>query len=289
METVDRAITLACRTALLLIVAAGCIVGCSDGYERFSGASVKMHAGRKIELGSHGKTSGSFSISLIEVDGYPIEVTQDDPGTSSSFFINSRKYGPLKVKIEGEGAGALPTLQVTKEQQVRILADLRSAPKEVPNQPPPPAAQTGATLLPGPRAAPMNADAYRIPDCRAPGGGKRHLPLTSVVGGQANVRGSLTPAAVERVIRHHLDDIECCYGTELTNQPDLSGRVTIQFTIAASGAILASVVQSSTINNPHTEICIAQVLRRWAFPKPQGGGIVIVSYPFDLAPAQAKR
>jgi len=91
------------------------------------------------------------------------------------------------------------------------------------------------------------------------------------------------------VIRHHLDDIECCYGTELTNQPDLSGRVTIQFTIAASGAILASVVQSSTINNPHTEICIAQVLRRWAFPKPQGGGIVIVSYPFDLAPAQAKR
>ena len=33
------------------------------------------------------------------------------------------------------------------------------------------------------------------------------------------------------------------------------------------------------------ENCTVQAVRRWEFPKPLGGGIVIVSYPFVLTPA----
>ncbi len=76
-----------------------------------------------------------------------------------------------------------------------------------------------------------------------------------------------------------------CYEKELTTHPDLYGRVIVQFTIAGSGAVVASVVQSSTMNNPTVEQCIAGAVRRWEFPKPQGGGIVIVSYPFVLKAA----
>ena len=41
-------------------------------------------------------------------------------------------------------------------------------------------------------------------------------------------------------------------------------------------------VQTSTMKNRNVEQCIAAAVRRWLFPKPKGGGIVIVSYPFVL-------
>jgi hypothetical protein len=37
------------------------------------------------------------------------------------------------------------------------------------------------------------------------------------------------------------------------------------------------------MGNAKVEQCIAQSVRRWTFPAPEGGGIVVVSYPFVLA------
>ena len=59
----------------------------------------------------------------------------------------------------------------------------------------------------------------------------------------------------------------------------------VQFTIAATGQVVVSKVQSSTLQSPKVEKCIATAVRRWLFPKPKGGGIVIVSYPFVLRSA----
>jgi outer membrane biosynthesis protein TonB len=61
--------------------------------------------------------------------------------------------------------------------------------------------------------------------------------------------------------------------------------VTIQFTIAHTGIVAVSKVQKSTMGSPPVETCIARAVRRWKFPKPKGGGIVIVSYPFVLRAA----
>jgi TonB family protein len=70
--------------------------------------------------------------------------------------------------------------------------------------------------------------------------------------------------------------VRYCYEQELAKQADLSGRVMVQFTIAASGQVIASVLQSSTLGNARVENCTVQAVRRWEFPKPLGGGIVIV-------------
>jgi hypothetical protein len=59
----------------------------------------------------------------------------------------------------------------------------------------------------------------------------------------------------------------------------------VQFTIAGNGQVLSSVLQSSTLGNAVVEGCTVQAVRRWGFPQPAGGGIVIVSYPFVMAPA----
>jgi TonB family protein len=114
-------------------------------------------------------------------------------------------------------------------------------------------------------------------------GGKR-AKAPDVIPGQANVRGSLDKEIIRRIIARHINEVRYCYEQELTKKPDLGGRVMVQFTIAASGQVIASVLQNSTMGNARVENCTVQAVRRWEFPKPLGGGIVIVSYPFVMTP-----
>jgi TonB family protein len=79
--------------------------------------------------------------------------------------------------------------------------------------------------------------------------------------------------------------VKWCYERDLAKKPDLMGQVLVRFTISASGDVIASYLESSTIGSPAVEQCTVQAVRRWQFPKPLGGGIVIVSYPFVLKPA----
>lgn len=97
-------------------------------------------------------------------------------------------------------------------------------------------------------------------------------------------KGSLDKEIIRRVMRSHVHEIKACYDRELTNKPDLAGRITVQFTISATGQVIASVLQKSTMGEPALEACTVQAVRTWQFPKPIGGGIVIVSYPFVLTP-----
>ncbi len=121
---------------------------------------------------------------------------------------------------------------------------------------------------------------------RGAGGlGGRRARAPEVMPGQANVRGSLDKEIIRRIIRRHINEVKYCYEQELTRKPELGGRVAVQFTIAATGQVVASVLQNSTMGNARVENCVVQAVRRWEFPKPLGGGIVIVTYPFNFTPA----
>jgi hypothetical protein len=121
---------------------------------------------------------------------------------------------------------------------------------------------------------------------RGAGGlGGRRAGAPEVVPGTAEVRGSLDKEIIRRIIRRHINEVKFCYERELVKNAGLVGRVMIQFTIAGNGNVVTSMVQASTMNNPPVEMCIAQAVRRWEFPKPQGGGIVVVTYPFVLKAA----
>jgi TonB family protein len=103
-----------------------------------------------------------------------------------------------------------------------------------------------------------------------------------IIPGQAVVRGSLDREIIRRIIRRHINEVKFCYESELTKKVNLAGRVSVQFTISATGQVLSSVLQSSTMGNVHVESCVTQAVRRWEFPRPVGGGLVIVSYPFNF-------
>jgi len=115
-------------------------------------------------------------------------------------------------------------------------------------------------------------------------GGKR-ARAPDVIPGQASVRGNLDKEIIRRIIRRHLNEVKYCYEQELAHRPGLGGRIMVQFTIAASGEVIASMLQNSTVGDSRVESCTVQAVRRWEFPRPIGGGIVIVSYPFVLTPS----
>jgi hypothetical protein len=114
-------------------------------------------------------------------------------------------------------------------------------------------------------------------------GGKR-ARAPDVIPGVASVRGALDKEIVRRIIRRHINEVKYCYEQELVKKPTLAGRIMVQFTIAASGHVIASVLQNSTVGDAHVENCTVQAVRRWEFPHRETGGIVIVSYPFVLTP-----
>jgi hypothetical protein len=117
--------------------------------------------------------------------------------------------------------------------------------------------------------------------------GRRVARVPVVVPSSATVRGALDKEIVRRVVRRHLNEVRYCYESSLARRPGLAGRVVTSFTIAPTGRVLSSLLQSSTLADAPVEACIVGAVRRWEFPAPEGGGVVIVSYPFQLAPAGA--
>ncbi len=111
----------------------------------------------------------------------------------------------------------------------------------------------------------------------------RRAETADVIPGQATVRGSLDKEIIRRIIRRHINEVRYCYQQELRKSPGLGGRVLVQFTIATSGQVASSLLQSSTLANPRAENCIVRAVRRWEFPRPHGD-TVVVSYPFVLTP-----
>ncbi len=103
--------------------------------------------------------------------------------------------------------------------------------------------------------------------------------------GVATVRGQLDKEIIRRIVRRHVNEVKYCYDQALARQPKLDGRLVTQFTISGTGQVLASVVQSSTLGSPAVEMCVVNAVRRWQFPAPEKGGLVIVSYPFQFSPA----
>ena len=58
----------------------------------------------------------------------------------------------------------------------------------------------------------------------------------------------------------------------------------VKFTIAGNGSVIAASVEESSMNDSAVENCIVGKIRRWVFPAPKGGGIVVVKYPFIFKP-----
>ena len=112
------------------------------------------------------------------------------------------------------------------------------------------------------------------------------LPGGSETPAGAAKKGSLDKDIIRRIVRAHLDEVRDCYNQGLARDPALTGRVEIQFTIAAGGEVAEAHVQDSTLPAGADAVadCVAAAVATWKFPRPEGGGNVVVTYPFVLEP-----
>lgn len=99
--------------------------------------------------------------------------------------------------------------------------------------------------------------------------------------GSPLVLGALDKSVIDRVIRSNMTQLRYCY----TKHP-AQGRATLKITIGPDGVVREVEVVGSTLQHAQLETCLAEQAEGMQFPKPRGGGIVIVTYPMVFGAAE---
>ena len=97
------------------------------------------------------------------------------------------------------------------------------------------------------------------------------------------ILGALDRPLLDEVVNGHEKAIRTCYPQELTKNSTPKAAISVKFIIAKDGSVSTASIRASTIKNPEVESCVIGRVMRMQFPKPKGGGIVIVSYPFTFS------
>ncbi len=152
--------------------------------------------------------------------------------------------------------------------QVRLLADA----------PPPPLRTHPRVYAPvSPRTlAPAHRQLY-VPTTRPAPPRRIHVAmLEPTVEGQG-----LSRLLIDRVVRRHLNEVRFCYEQTLMTHPAAEGRIAVQFIVNANGEVSVSSLSEASNGTARAGSCIAQAVRRWAFPNSIAP--TLVRYPFALS------
>lgn len=96
------------------------------------------------------------------------------------------------------------------------------------------------------------------------------------------VEGALDREVIRRVVRRHREQARACYERSLLEDPDLAGKITVNWVISHEGKVISSTIAETTMDDRDVERCLADAIKRWRFPEPDGGGVVRVNYPFTF-------
>jgi len=119
------------------------------------------------------------------------------------------------------------------------------------------------------------------------GFGRSDKAQTRIEPGTILYEGSLSKEEIQRVVEQFMAQIKYCYEKEFQKDPSLEGKLLANWIIAAEGNVNVSKMIQNTMNNQKVENCVLRVINRMVFPKPRGGGIVKVNYPFLFSSAGA--
>lgn len=121
-------------------------------------------------------------------------------------------------------------------------------------------------------------------------GGGGEVVRERVIRGSANIgsgdtlggEGNIDAGRVAAIIRGQLGGIRSCYERALRNNPTLSGRLEVHFTIGSSGRV-TSANGAGLPAAPEVGTCVASRIRGLVFPAPEGGSVEF-SFPFTFTP-----
>ena len=114
--------------------------------------------------------------------------------------------------------------------------------------------------------------------------GKKGDRDVNISTGNAVVMGSIDKELIRKVIQDHAAQIRYCYETQLAVNPRLQGKVSIKWVINADGSATNPQIDggNTTLEDGKVHECMMARITSWAFPKPKGGGIAVITYPWIL-------
>lgn len=124
-------------------------------------------------------------------------------------------------------------------------------------------------------------DVYRSETNHAPDRGAADASGPFVKTGEIIVgrNGAMTREEILGVIHKQIHQVRACYEAALLHTPHIPAKIVFRWLITPRGKVRK--VQQITSHPDLLQVgqCIARHLRRWQFPLPRGGQ-VIVTYPF---------
>ena len=138
----------------------------------------------------------------------------------------------------------------------------------------------GETLgLPNGDPQTKRAQDYGVDRCTGPHCKKKEYDVVIDDKG-ATQTGALAPELIRAVMHENRNAFRYCYERVLQVHKELEGVVKLQFVIGPFGQVLSVAVKDTTLKSKDVEQCLQSKVHALTFPKPLGGGVVIVNYPF---------
>jgi hypothetical protein len=86
-----------------------------------------------------------------------------------------------------------------------------------------------------------------------------------------------------------MSQLRYCYEKELTRDPTLDGKLVVSWVIKGDGTVEAATIGNNTLAGARgvdVGACAVKIVSRLQFPKPKGGGVVKVTYPFVFSQSE---
>jgi predicted Zn finger-like uncharacterized protein len=107
------------------------------------------------------------------------------------------------------------------------------------------------------------------------------LPASDLAQVPAVDRTTLSPADIQRTINSRKRSVKICYEQSLRGQDSLRGKLEIRVTIAPSGDVADTAIETPAFKGSRIGKCIAEKIAEWRFPRFEGEPQTIL-VPFIL-------
>ncbi len=93
---------------------------------------------------------------------------------------------------------------------------------------------------------------------------------------------SIDKEVLRAAIHEHAPEMRSCYEKRLAADPRLQGKVAIKWVIQPDGSATDAMVAPdfTTLNDAEVHACMTARIATWRFPRPKGGGVAIITYPW---------
>ncbi|MGE4130422.1 MAG: AgmX/PglI C-terminal domain-containing protein [Bdellovibrionales bacterium] len=143
-----------------------------------------------------------------------------------------------------------------------------------------PSGAGAATVGPGKGGGPRGRQQGRVGGLGPGGIGTRSSGAIQIQESGASEVLGMDREAIRRVIREHLREIRNCYEARLQSNPELHGKVVLQWNIVGAGQVKNARVTGNSLGDSAVGDCLARRLSTWTFPSPPQDQIGQVVYPF---------